>query len=261
MMIPHDHTLGRVPAGPGPGRPYGRIEGVLLKLVARPATVTAVEALGPRFRLLTLAGEALQGVAWRPGDKVQMLLGGFVSRTYTPLSWDSERGVTQLLAYLHGDAPHATPGAAWADGVARGDACQVFGPRPSLKLAQRTRNAVFFGDETSFAAAAAFNAMSGWLHKVSFVFEVSQVDECRPVLQALNLREAVLVPRAPDGAHLADVDEQIDRVAVATRAHDVVLTGQAGSIQHLVRAHKQRGKASADVVTKAYWAVGKSGLD
>jgi NADPH-dependent ferric siderophore reductase len=269
MTTSQPNTLDRAPAGPGPARTdrrtdrrtYGRIESVLLKLVARPATVTGVETLGPRFRRLTLAGAALQGVAWQAGDKVQMPLGGFVSRTYTPLSWDSQRGETQLLAYLHGDAPHAAPGTAWAAGVARGDACQVFGPRSSLKLAQRTRNAVFFGDETSFAAAAAFNAMSGWLHKVSFVFEVSQVDECRPVLQALNLREAVLVPRAPDGVHLAEVDGQIDRLAAATRASDFVLTGQAGSIQHLVRALRQRGKSSADLVTKAYWAVGKSGLD
>ena len=256
MTTPHQDTLG--PLQSGRGR-YGRIEGVLLKLVARPATLAAVEPLGPRFRLITLAGDALQGVAWQAGDKVQLPLGGFVSRTYTPLWWNRERGETQLLAYLHGDRPHATPGAAWADTAARGDACRVFGPRPSLRLAQRTRNAVFFGDETSFAAAAAFKALSGWLHKVSFVFEVSQVEECRPVLQALNLREAVLVPRAPGAAHLADVAAEIDRVA--TRASDYVLTGQAGSIQHLVRALRQRGKSSADLLTKAYWAVGKTGLD
>lgn len=259
MMTSHDDTLERLPAAPG--RHYGRIEGLLLKLVARPASVASVESLGPHFRLLTLAGDALQGAAWRPGDKVQMALGGFVSRTYTPLSWDAQRGSTQLLAYLHGDAPHATPGTAWADGAARGDACQVFGPRPSLKLAQRSRNAVFFGDETSFAAAAAFNAMSGWLHKVSFVFEVSHVQECRAVLQALGLREAVLVPRAPGGAHLADADALIARLAAATRASDFVLTGQAGSIQHLVRTLRQRGKGPADILAKVYWAVGRSGLD
>lgn len=190
-----------------------------------------------------------------------MALGGFVSRTYTPLSWDSQRGSTQLLAYLHGDTPHATPGTAWADGAARGDACQVFGPRPSLKLAQRSRNAVFFGDEASFAAAAAFNAMSGWLHKVSFVFEVSHLQECRAVLLALGLREVVLVPRAPDGAHLAEVDTLIARLAAATQASDFVLTGQAGSVQHLVRALRQRGKAPADILAKVYWAVGRAGLD
>ena len=258
MTTPREDTLGPLPSGPGR---HGRIEGWLLKLVARPATLASVEALGPHFRLLTLAGEALQGVAWQAGDKVQLPLGGFVSRTYTPLGWDRERGETQLLAYLHGDRPHATPGTAWAGMAARGDACQVFGPRPSLKLARRTRNAVFFGDETSFAAAAAFNALSGWLHKVSFVFEVSQVEECRQVLQVLNLRDAVLVPRAPGAAHLAEVDAEIGRIAAATRASDYVLTGQAASIQHLVRALRQRGKSSADLLTKAYWAVGKTGLD
>lgn len=258
MTLPREDTLGRLQSGPGR---YGRLEGMLLKLVARPATLASIEALGPHFRLLTLAGEALQGVAWQAGDKVQLPLGGFVSRTYTPLWWDRERGETQLLAYLHGDRPHVTPGAAWAGVAARGDACQVFGPRPSLKLAQRTRNAVFFGDETSFAAAAAFNALSGWLHKVSFVFEVSQVEECRQVLQVLNLRDAVLVPRAAGAVHLAEVDAEIDRIAAATRASDYVLTGQAGSIQHLVRAPRQRGKSSADLLTKAYWAVGKTGLD
>src|SRR5712664_3882287 len=95
-------------------RDYGMIESALLRIWARSATIIDVQKPAEGYRLITMEGEALKNVRWQPGQKVQMQLGGFASRTYTPLLWDSEEGVVQILVYLHYLMLATTPGTAWA---------------------------------------------------------------------------------------------------------------------------------------------------
>lgn len=120
--MPTDPTL---PLGP-----LGRVENALNRLFLKSATITQATALDANFRLLTLQGEALRGVTWTPGQKVQVSLGGWTYRTYTPVSWDPTDGSFQLLIYHHGDAP----GARWGQTAKVGDPCAVFGPRESIAL-------------------------------------------------------------------------------------------------------------------------------
>ena len=133
------------------GMRKSRLEGAFSKLFTKTATVTELRDIAPGFRLLTLEGQALRKAAWTPGQKVQLMLGGWVQRTYTPLSWDAATGRTQLLAYAHGDGP----GAEWTRTLAQGDTCAIFGPRGSLDLTSLERPALLFGDETSFGLAHA----------------------------------------------------------------------------------------------------------
>ena len=48
----------------------GFLESALLKLLARSVEVTAVEAIGERFRIVRFAGADLERRAWAPGDIV-----------------------------------------------------------------------------------------------------------------------------------------------------------------------------------------------
>ena len=106
----------------------GRLEGVLAKLFTRTARVRTVRDVAEGFRLLTLSGDSLRGVVWTPGQKVQVLLGGWVNRTYTPMAWDAAQGTTELLAYAHG----AHPGSEWVRSLQPETECALFGPRGSL---------------------------------------------------------------------------------------------------------------------------------
>jgi NADPH-dependent ferric siderophore reductase len=213
------------------------------RLFFRDATVMSVRDLGARFRLVEMAGPALRGVSWTPGDKVQVFLSGEGMRTYTPLRWDAGSGTTAFLIYVH-DA--YGPGARWARALASGQPCQLFGPRGSIAFPDLAERVVLVGDETSFAAGRALaDARSS-----ACVFEVTDASEAREVLGAVGL-EAALVERRAGDAHL-------DELAGAVRAQpssSVVLTGRAQTIQAL----RARGVKGAK--TKAYWSVGKSGLD
>jgi ferric-chelate reductase (NADPH) len=232
----------------------GYVTRTLLRWLMRPARIVAVEVPSEHFRLVDLEGEALRGIAWVVGQKLQISMGtGLTARTYTPMSWDSKHGRTRLLAFAHGDGP----GSRWADALREGDVCQFFGPRRSLDLSGLDAPMVLFGDETSFAPAAALRGIPGL--RVICIFEATDIVESRPVLEAIGLGDATLIARAADDAHLSAT-----AVEVATHAAGsghFVLTGKARSIQHVSRVLKTEDVGSSRVKAKAYWAPGKAGLD
>lgn len=236
-------------------KPPGRLSQALTRLLMKRATVVAVEALAPRFRLITLEGPALVGVNWTPGQKIQIAMGSaFVARTYTPMTWDSAEGRTRILGYAHGDGP----GGAWLEALESGAECDIFGPRPSLDIAGLAGPVAVFGDETSMGLAHALAALDG-ARTHSCAFEVDDLDHAKAVAMRLGLSDALLFERTPDDAHLEAMTAVLaSRAAVGA---SFVLTGRAGAIQRLRQGLKLQGVSPRRVATKAYWAPGKVGLD
>lgn len=231
----------------------GRVTRTLLRWMMRPAQVSAVKTLSPRFRLIDLEGDALKGVTWLPGQKVQVAMGsGLSSRTYTPMWWNADVGRTRLLVFLHGDGP----GSRWAGDLREGETCQFFGPRRSLDLSGARGPVVLFGDETSFGLGAVLQDCS---ENVVMVFEVSDVLESRAVLAAVGLGRASVIERSAGDEHLAAIGADLSH----HMAHgaQLVLTGKAQSIQSVSQALKKAGMASSSAMAKAYWSLGKTGLD
>ena len=238
-------------------KPLGRLEGVVTQLLCKRASVSSVRDIAPGFRRVALAGDALRGVAWTPGQKVQLMLGGWVQRTYTPLSWDVAAGVLELLAYAHGDGP----GAAWARALVPGLSCAVFGPRSSLDLPRLARPALLFGDETSFGLAHALRFTPAAGEGVHVVLEVSSRPVSSVVLEEIGVSGAHLVERRSGDEHLNEVQELTTHL-VATHAIEAgVLSGKAPSIAHVSKHLRRLGLPRAQLQTKAYWAPGKTGLD
>jgi len=235
----------------------GMIESTMVKLFMRNARVLDIEDIGNAFRIVTLGGEALRKVAWTPGDKLQIQLGGWVQRTYTPIEWGTENGRTRILAYLHGDGP----GTQWARTLRKGDECIVLGPRKSIDLTQLGfADAVLFGDETSFGLAVALNGVVQ-PEKTHLFLEVSSLAESQPAIARLGLENAHLSVRSGNDAQLTELEERILSVLQAQPNTHVVLSGKASSIQHMRKLLKRQGIGSNRFQTKAYWAPGKTGLD
>ena len=243
------------------GNRFGAIESALLKLTSRSATVIDVHKPANRYRLITLEGEALKNVRWQPGQKIQVRMGGFASRTYTPILWDGAEGVVQLLAYLHHQMIAATPATLWAESVRVGDTCHLSGPRNSLNLSALSRPALFFGDETSIGLARALKATPGGFDGVSFVLEVSSLDETRKLLDVLNLPDMDLVKRARDDFHLSQVETVMAEAIETGTPWQFMLSGKARSIQRLTRFLRAKGVPASRFNVKPYWATGRSGLD
>ena len=116
---------------------------------------------------------------------------------------------------------------------------------------------VILGDETSIGLAyAMFHESQG---KVQAFLEVDDVESTRRVVEHLQFHGVQLVSRGEDDVHLAEIETQLD--AFAAEGASFVLTGNAASIQRLRRKLKSAGVAAARLLTKAYWAQGKKGLD
>lgn len=241
----------------GQARPPGRIEGALNRLFMKSAKVRECRELDEQFRLVTLGGDELRGVRWTPGHKVQVALGGWVHRTYTPHCWDAALGSTQLLLFLHGDGP----GAAWGRALKAGGACTLFGPRDSLNLRALEPPALLFGDETSFGVAHAMRFTSRGAEGVRMVFEVSSRAVAEGVLGHLGIAGAELIERQPGDAHLGEVEELVADRLQALSIKACALSGKASSIQRVNRRVRSLGLQRRQIRTRAYWAPGKVGLD
>jgi NADPH-dependent ferric siderophore reductase len=225
------------------------LKSLLGKLLFPELRVTSAEVIGQRFRRLRLEGEALTKGSFTPGDKVQIVLDDG-TRTYTPFAVDAGKGTMDLLVYAHGE----TPGACWGKSVRVDDTIRVFGPRGSIPLPSLAGPVVVFGDETSFALARAHQDVA--LGAPRPLFEVSDVADAEHALAALGL-EADVVARQENERHLDALEDHLRARSGAT----LVLTGKAQSIQALRGRLRARPSSFAAQKVKAYWSVGKRGLD
>jgi NADPH-dependent ferric siderophore reductase len=228
----------------------GLLEATIQKLFTRRATVLDIVDVGRAFRIITLGGDALRDVAWTPGDKIQLQLGGWVQRTYTPMDWDAIAGRTRILVCLHADGP----GTQWARTVRRGDACVVFGPRKSISVAQAQAPVIVCGDETSLGLAAALSAQH-------VLLEVDNLDDTLPVVAHLGLNDANLRSRRDGDGHLAVLEADMSALLMLDPTAEIVLTGKVSTIQHMTRFLRQTGMGSGRRHTRAYWASGRPARD
>jgi len=236
-------------------RQTGSFSKALLRLFMKRAVIVAAENLAGQFYLLTLESPAFRGVAWQPGQKVQIAMGSaFVARTFTPVEWDAATGSTRLLGYAHG----AGPGSDWLRGARKNDECDVFGPRSSLDTRALTGPVVIVGDETSIGLACSLRHLHQEKAVQSFL-ETDDMDSVRAVAAHLGIGGLHLLQRTAGDAHLQAIAEHLAAPAAAGAAF--LLTGKAQSIQQLHRGLKSVGVPSGRILTKAYWAPGKTGLD
>lgn len=239
-----------------PAKSAGLFEATLHKLFARTVKVVDIVDINPAFRLITFGGDALRNVEWTPGDKVQVQLGGWVQRTYTPIDWDGANGRTRILAYLHAGGP----GAQWARSVGPGDTAVLFGPRKSITLAPSTAPIVLLGDETSLGLAAALTH-HGKAPAVHVLLEVTAPADTSPALARLGIAGMRLCVRRANDGHVPELASQLSALLACDAPADLVLTGNASTIQRVGRALKSTTNLVHKRHAKAYWARGKTGLD
>ncbi|KAF1043862.1 MAG: hypothetical protein GAK35_02010 [Herbaspirillum frisingense] len=238
-----------------PQRQPGRLGRALIRMLMKQAGIAAAEDVAPGFRLLTLESPEFKGIAWTPGQKVQIAMGSaFVARTFTPIEWDAAAGRTRILGYTHG----AEPGSDWIRQAAPGNGCHVFGPRASLDAAGLAGTPVLFGDETSIGLAYALAATEAG-RALQCVLEVNGLADTLSALSQIRLGNTELFERKNGDVHLDDIERRLPPLAASGAAF--ILTGKASSIQRVKRCLNALNVPSARILSKAYWTLGKTGLD
>ncbi len=226
------------------------------RLLFKPATVGAITE-HDGFRTIELVGDRLSDTEWYPGDKARIHLDGLTLRTYTPMTWDQERGTTTILAYLPGDGP----GSEWCARATTGDPCAIFGPQRSVRLDELSSPPVIVGDETSFGLFVAWRNLHPDTPPAASLFEVTRSAPAGALLAGFGVAPTELIERTADDGHL---DALVDRVVDAVRAHPhapLCLTGRAQTIAPIRKRLKAEGLTAKDTAVKAYWDVNRKGLD
>jgi NADPH-dependent ferric siderophore reductase len=222
----------------------------------RSAEVVAIEEVATDFRRVQFGGDALRGASWTPGSKVQLRIEGFTNRTYTPISWDADAGLTSILAFFHG----AGPGSALVAALEQGARCQFFGPRSSLDLTKVEGSPLMVGDETSIGLSAAWSAAIG--RPARHVWEAQDVRSTGDVVEVMGLGDAEVVAAidAP-GVNGPGIEEHVAAIVADDPEVPLVLTGRAQSIRRVRATLKERGTHRGKVLVKAYWDENRAGLD
>jgi NADPH-dependent ferric siderophore reductase len=242
-----------------PRRPAAdRLAGPLLGLLFLRAEVAGTGPITPRMRLIRLAGTALRGLAWTPGQQVRVRVrdprGKTALRTYSVWSYQGDE--IELCVLDHGDGP----GAAWARSLRKGDEVLLRKPEGTFVAVEGAPYHVFAGEET---ASVAFGAMLGALPARARVYgavEVARDDDRLPLPRAAELswRFRGDAPAA-SSAGLVSAVRDLDLPAGPGVAY---LAGEARTGQ-AVRAHlvSERGWPRRSVLVKPFWAPGKRGLE
>jgi NADPH-dependent ferric siderophore reductase len=242
------------------------------KLLFHPVTITHAETIDGHFRRVRLQGEVFKGVKWVPGQAVQFYLGNLTKRAYTPMEMGPDAGSAEFLFYLHGGGP----GSAWAGSLKVGDGCKVMRPKDSLDFTNFDGRAIFFGDETSMAAAYALQSCRRADARHRYVLEVTSAAEAKSVVDRLGLEDVTLYERTSEGEHLEGVVRKLAQSAGSDsegsedsdktdkyegRVSQWIFTGQARSIQRVQKGLRELGVEVRRSKVRAYWSPGKTGMD
>ncbi|MGV9305123.1 siderophore-interacting protein [Nonomuraea sp. NPDC003727] len=218
--------------------------------------IVAAEQVAPRMRRLRIAGQAVAGLAWTPGQHVRVLVDSPLTlRTYAVWQHDPTWECIDLIGYDHGaDAPGAT----WVRTARPGQEVAFTKPEGKLTVRQGAPYHLFAGEET---AAVAFGAMLRAVPADAAVFGAVEAEEGGDHLDLP--RDLVRVCRS--GAPAAGSETLVKAVAALDLPDApgvAYLAGEARTIQ-AVRAHLvgERGWPRRDVITKPFWTPGRKGLD
>ncbi|MBX2801738.1 MAG: siderophore-interacting protein [Myxococcales bacterium] len=207
--------------------------------------VTSVTTLSERLRSVRLAGPALVGAAFAPGDKVKLQVAPRTMRSYTPSRFDADEGWLEVVMVVHGKGP----GSRFAATAQPGDVTHLFGPVHSMAGPRGGEQwAWFLGDETTVGLARALlDALPG---ATPFLGAIELDGDDATALGALGLPLDVARRHGEHGRALLD---WIAAEPVPEGPGVVWVSGHAGAVQRCERALLARGVPAERICTKPYW--------
>nr|BBH93209.1 hypothetical protein KTA_14080 [Thermogemmatispora argillosa] len=216
-------------------------------------SVSSVEVLTPRLRLVRLEGEALQRRSWVPGQEVKIRVGERDYRHYTPLSYRQEPGEMEIIFYLN----QRGPGSRWVEQLRVGQPVPLAGPANGAPFIPLRLPALFFGDETALGLGLALQAAQSQAGAFHAVIEVCASEHADIMTLFPHLTIIPRLEAQPGSAHI----RWLEQASLALDQLTFYLVGHTQSIQAIRQILTQRYHIERQrIKTKPYWADGKRGL-
>jgi NADPH-dependent ferric siderophore reductase len=227
------------------------------KRLGIPCTVTDTVYLHATLKRVRFQGD-LTRKSFVPGQVTEFRVSPNDFRHYTPTLYDPEKGICDILFYLHDKGP----GSRWASALEVGHRVNMLRPGGRMQLAADNRYHFFFGDETALGLFRYLKeAVHGNGQEYLGILELNEEATCWP--DKLDLSVDIV----PKSIHEQPASEA---VAYLNGLHGLLwktwmhaafyLAGRAASIQVFRKALLARGVSSKRISTYAYWSDGKRGL-
>jgi NADPH-dependent ferric siderophore reductase len=224
-----------------------------------PVTVSEITYLGEKLKHVRFQGD-LTGTDFLPGQVVQLRVSDTEYRHYTPSYFDRERGICEVLFYLHGKGP----GSKWADNLKKGQVIKLRGPGGRLRYNVAAKYHFMFGDETSIGLFQCIkeavnrngqeylcileleNEFANWPDFANLSAEVVSKTCHAPGSEAISILYSVSTPESVFWDVWKDAT--------------FYLAGRAKSVQSFRKELRKRGISGKQIRTEPYWEEGKRGM-
>ncbi|ANH80482.1 hypothetical protein A8C56_05290 [Niabella ginsenosidivorans] len=221
-----------------------------------PVEVTGTEYLFPDLKRVIMEGDFTKA-RYAPGNVIEFRVTDTDFRHYTLSAFDREKGICEMLVYLHGRGV----GSNWAATLKVGSRARLMGPGGKIKYKEAATRHFVFGDETSvglmecitreamkrghtcYCLAELDPPHHSWTHRLGFQAVTVEKDyepAARYAAESIAAMDAAFWQQWKDAAFY--------------------ITGRAKSIQAVRRVLVQKGITLKNILTEPYWAEGKTGL-
>lgn len=223
---------------------------ILLKILGpfllSKSKISSIQKLSDKLLLVTIKGKSIKKASWTAGQKVSLKLNDEVMRSYTPMSWDQEKGEFTTLAYLHKKGPFSN----WFSETKINSSLIVMGPRASVTLKEEDQNIIFFGDETTFGLVYALENF--YAEKTIYpFFESTDFNDSNIALDKLNLKNTKHFPL--DSTDI--ISHEILTLFKSLEINNtlIILSGKQQSIVKIRDYLKNNDIPSSKISIKVYW--------
>jgi len=222
-------------------------------------TVADVEDIGPSLRQIRLAGDALRGFRFAPGQDLMLRLprreGDLVSRRYTIRRADPVQGLVDLNVVTHGDGPAAQ----WAAGAGPGRPLpEVVGPRGKITLDDPADWHLFVGDETYIPGTLAMLEALPRRASAQAILELGDPADEQPVLSPGQAELRWLWRGAAEPGHAGLLLEAVDEIRLPRGRGHVYIAAEVSVAIALRDRLLARGLSRDQVSAKGYWSRGRA---
>ncbi|WP_224996088.1 siderophore-interacting protein [Cesiribacter sp. SM1] len=220
-----------------------------------PVSVCATEYLGSALKRVTFRGD-FSKADFSIGHAVAFRVNECDFRNYTPASVCEEKGLCDVIFYMHGKGP----GSKFSRDLRQGDSLKMIIPR-GKKLFQPSKTLhFFFGDETALGLFSRMARRIKEQHQ-AYTGMVELDGENLRLPPELDLSVKTIVKKEFCGNSAETIGVYLRETYPAYLEKAVFyLLGNAASIQVFRKALRLQNVSSKNIKTQAYWAEGKIGL-
>lgn len=222
-----------------------------------PVSVICVEYISPQLKKIVMQGDFAKA-KYTPGNVIEFRVTENDFRHYTISDFDKEKGLCEMLVYLHGQGV----GSKWIENLKAGDNLKLMGPGGKMSYQFSFQQHFVFGDETSLGLMLCMEQAA--LKNKQLFFGLAELEKEHlgwiNFLNSESIKSTESCFKNPAQPAIDLLSQWKDYFNENINDSCFYLTGRARSIQQFRKFLMEKGVASKQIKTEPYWAEGKKGL-